>query len=206
MIYTGEPTHLDSLPDLASLARAVQGCSACALRAGCSQVVFGEGVPTAKLMCIGEGPGADEDRLGRPFVGKAGQLLDRILEVSGFDRTRNCYIANVVKCRPPGNRTPTPEEREACWPNLRAQIRLIQPKIVVLLGATAVQKLIDPEARITRLRGQWIEREEILFMPTYHPAALLRDPSRKKEVWEDMKAVIRKYRELVDPSHHSPYV
>ncbi|MFZ5818170.1 MAG: uracil-DNA glycosylase [Bacillota bacterium] len=205
MIFTGEPTELDRLPDLDALATVVQGCTACGLRAGCSQVVFGEGVPAAQLMCIGEGPGADEDRLGRPFVGKAGQLLDRILEVSGFDRGRNCYIANVVKCRPPGNRVPAPEEREACWPNLRAQIRLIRPKIILLLGATALQGVIDPQARITRMRGQWIEREGIWFMPTYHPAALLRDPSRKRDVWEDMKAVIRKYRELVDPHHHAPH-
>jgi len=206
MIYTGTPTDLDLLPDMNALAEVVRGCSRCGLRAGCQQVVFGEGVWPTGLMCIGEGPGADEDRLGRPFVGKAGQLLDRILEVSGFDRHRNCYIANVVKCRPPGNRIPEPAERQACWPNLRAQIRLVQPKIIVLLGATALQGLIDPQARITRMRGQWIEREGILFMPTYHPAALLRDPSKKRDVWEDMKQVIRKYRELVDPNHYSPYV
>ena len=205
LIYTDSPTELDRLPDMDSLARVVQGCQACRLRAGCTQVVFGDGVPTAKLLCIGEGPGADEDRIGRPFVGKAGQLLDRILEASGFDRTQNCYIANVVKCRPPGNRAPEPDERAACWPNLRAQIRLIQPRIVVLLGATALQALIDPEARITRMRGQWIEKEGIWFMPTYHPAALLRDPSKKRDVWTDMKAVIRKYRELVDPQHRSPH-
>jgi uracil-DNA glycosylase family 4 len=205
VIFSGPPSELDHVPNLEALARLAQGCTACRLRAGCTQVVFGDGVPTARLMCIGEGPGADEDRLGRPFVGKAGQLLDRILEVSGFDRTKNCYIANVVKCRPPNNRVPQPDEREACWPYLRAQIRLIQPKIVVLLGATALQGVIDPQARITRMRGQWIEREGIWFMPTYHPAALLRDPSRKKDVWEDMKAVIRKYREIVDPQHYSPH-
>jgi DNA polymerase len=111
-----------------------------------------------------------------------------------------------VKCRPPGNRVPEPAERQACWPNLRAQIRLVQPKIVVLLGATALQALIDPQARITRMRGHFIEREGIFFMPTYHPAALLRDPSRKRDVWEDMKQVIHKYRELVDPNHYSPHV
>lgn len=206
MIYSGESTHFDSLPDMDVLARAAAGCNACRLRAGCTQVVFGDGNPTARLMCIGEGPGADEDRLGRPFVGKAGQLLDRILEVSGFDRQRSCYIANVVKCRPPGNRTPEPEERAACWPILRAQMRLVRPAIVVLLGATALQALIDPQARITRMRGQWVEREGILFMPTYHPAALLRDPSKKREAWTDMKAVVQKYRERVDPAHSSPYV
>lgn len=206
MLFSAEPSELDHLTDLAALSEVATGCNACRLRSGCTQVVFGEGVPTAKLMCVGEGPGADEDRLGRPFVGRAGQLLDRILEVSGFDRKQNCYIANIVKCRPPGNRAPEPDERKACWPYLQAQIRLIQPRIIILLGATALQTLIDPQARITRMRGQWIEKEGILFMPTYHPAALLRDPRRKKEVWEDMKLVIHKYQELVDPNHTSPYL
>jgi len=205
MIYTGELAELDGIPTMEALAEIVKGCHRCGLRAGCTQVVFGEGVWPAGLMCIGEGPGADEDRLGRPFVGRAGQLLDRILEVSGFDRRRNCYIANIVKCRPPGNRAPEPAERAACLPYLRAQIRLVQPKIIVLLGATALQALIDPSARITRMRGQWIVRDGIHFMPTYHPAALLRDPSKKKDVWHDMKQVIARYRELVDPNHYSPY-
>lgn len=205
-IWSGEPTEMDRLPSLDQLANKVRACQQCALRASCTQVVFGEGAGSARLLCIGEGPGADEDHLGRPFVGRAGQLLDRILAVSGFDRGRNCYIANVVKCRPPGNRAPLPEEREACWPNLRAQIRLLRPAIVVLLGATALQSVIDPKARITAMRGTWIEREGIQFMPTFHPAALLRDPRRKREVWEDFKQVIHRYRELVDPDHVSPYV
>lgn len=182
------------------------GCRACALRAGCAGVVFGEGNPAARLMLIGEGPGADEDRLGRPFVGRAGQLLDRILAAAGFGRFTHCYIANVVKCRPPGNRVPEPAERAACWPNLRAQIRLLQPRIVVLLGATAVQAVIDPGATVGRLRGTWIEKEGVWFMPTYHPAALLRDETKKRPVWEDMKKVVLKYRELVDASHACPYV
>jgi len=204
-IFTGPETELDSCANLDQLAGVVKACNRCKLRAGCTQVVFGDGVPSP-LMLIGEGPGADEDRLGRPFVGKAGQLLDRILEVSGFDRARNCYIANVVKCRPPGNRIPEPVERLACWPNLRAQIRIIRPKIVVLLGATALQALVHPQARITRSRGQWVEKEGIWFMPTYHPAALLRDPNLKKPCWEDFKNVVRKYRELVDPNHVCEYV
>lgn len=204
--WSDPPTDLDRLPTLDALKQAVLGCQACGLRAGCSGVVFGEGNPHAKLMFIGEGPGADEDRLGRPFVGRAGQLLDKILAAAGFDRFTHCYIANVVKCRPPGNRIPEPAERAACWPNLRAQIRLIQPRIVVLLGATALQALIDPRASITRLRGQWVERHGIWFMPTYHPAALLRNPSLKKPCWEDIKNVVRKYRELVDPNHPCAYV
>lgn len=205
-IFTGDPTPLDRCAGLPELEQMVRHCSRCGLRSGCSQVVFHDGVPSSKLMLVGEGPGQDEDRLGRPFVGKAGQLLDKILQAAGFDRTRDVYIANVVKCRPPGNRAPTPEEREACWPNLRAQIRLVQPQIIVLLGATALQALIDPRAGITRLRGQWIEREGIWYMPTFHPAALLRDPEKKRPVWEDMKQVVRKYRELVDPAHPCQYV
>lgn len=198
--------HVDRLKDLETLAEVARNCNCCRLRAGCTQVVFGEGAPDARLLCVGEGPGADEDRLGRPFVGRAGQLLDRILEVSGFNRRTNCYIANVVKCRPPGNRAPLPDEREACRPYLEAQMQILQPRIVILLGATALQALIDPDARITQMRGQWIERDGIWYMPTYHPAALLRDPRKKKEVWEDMKAVVQKYRELVDPNHYAPYV
>lgn len=205
-ILTGAPTPLDQITAMDELARVVSQCTRCGLRAGCTQVVFHDGVPGSRLMLIGEGPGADEDRMGRPFVGRAGQLLDKILAAAGFDRTRNVYIANVVKCRPPGNRQPEPAEREACWPNLRAQIRLVQPKIVVLLGATALQGLIDPRGSITRMRGQWIEKEGIWFMPTFHPAALLRDESKKKPVWEDMKQVVRKYRELVDPQHECAYV
>lgn len=205
-IWGGEPTELDRCASMAELATAVQGCQRCNLRTGCKQVVFGDGVPTARLMLIGEGPGADEDRLGRPFVGAAGQLLDKILAAAGFDRSTNCYIANVVKCRPPGNRTPEPAEREACWANLRAQIRLLRPPVVVLLGATALQALVDPNARITRARGQWVEKEGIFFMPTYHPAALLRDVNLKRPCWEDFKAAVRKYRELVDPNHSAPHV
>ncbi|HYG59033.1 MAG TPA: uracil-DNA glycosylase [Symbiobacteriaceae bacterium] len=205
-IWSGEPTELDRHASMDELSAAVRGCQRCKLRAGCTQVVFGDGVPTARLMLIGEGPGADEDRLGRPFVGAAGQLLDKILAAAGFDRNTNCYIANVVKCRPPGNRIPEPAEREACWPNLRAQIRLVRPPVVILLGATALQAVVGPQARITRARGQWVEKEGIHFMPTYHPAALLRDPNLKRPCWDDFKAAVRKYRELVDPDHTAPHV
>lgn len=196
---------LDELADMEMLKEAVLQCRNCGLRAGCSGVVFGEGNPQAPIVLCGEGPGAEEDRLLRPFVGAAGQLLDRILEACGFDRFKQVYILNVVKCRPPGNRVPAPEERQACLPNLEAQLRLIQPKIIVLMGATAVQTLIDPAARITRLRGQWQEREGVWHMPTYHPAALLRNPELKKDAWHDFRLVIDKYRELVDHSHHSPH-
>ncbi|EKP94566.1 uracil-DNA glycosylase [Thermaerobacter subterraneus] len=197
--------ELMRIHDMATLEQVVKGCTACGLRAGCRGVVFGDGNPSARLMLIGEGPGADEDRLGRPFVGRAGQLLDRILAACGFDRQRHVYIANIVKCRPPGNRTPTPEERAACLPNLRAQMWLVQPVIVVLLGSTALQALVDPAARISRARGQWIVRDGVWYMPTYHPAALLRNPALKRECWHDFKKVIDKYRELVDPAHVAPH-
>ena len=176
-------------------------CQRCPLRKGCRQVVVSAGVTSAKLMLIGEGPGADEDAQGLPFVGKAGQLLDNILHAGGFSRQNNVYITNVVKCRPPGNRIPTEEERQACLPILRQQYRLLQPKIVLLLGATAVQTVIDPQARITKVRGQWVEKDGVWFMPTYHPAALLRNEMLKKDVWDDMKQVIQRYREVVDAYH-----
>ncbi len=196
--------RLAAIDNMDGLRREVLACRRCGLRAGCRGVAFGEGNLQTRLMLIGEGPGEQEDIQGRPFVGRAGQLLDRILAASGWPREA-VYIANVVKCRPPGNRIPTPEEREACLPNLRAQMRLIQPKIIVLLGATALQALIDPAARITRLRGQWVEGDGVWYMPTYHPAALLRNEGLKKDAWDDWKRVIDKYRELIDPRHHTPH-
>ena len=187
--------------NLAQLATFAGTCQRCPLRKGCKQVVVSAGVTTAKLMLVGEGPGADEDAQGLPFVGKAGQLLDNILYAGGFSRQDNVYITNVVKCRPPGNRIPTEEERQACLSILRQQYRLLQPKIVLLLGATAVQTVIDPQARITKVRGQWVEKDGVWFMPTYHPAALLRNEMLKKDVWDDMKQVIQRYREVVDANH-----
>ena len=190
---------------MAELREKVEGCSLCHLRQQCTQVVFGEGVLGKGLMVIGEGPGQEEDKLGRPFVGRAGKLLDQILESAGFSRKANAYVANIVKCRPPGNRTPTPEEREACLPHLLEQIRLAEPKIILLLGATAIQGLVDPKARIGAVRGQWLEWRGMQIMPTYHPAALLRNPNWKPAVWEDMKRVIDMYRKLVDSEHYSAY-
>jgi len=159
---------------LEELARLAVTCRRCALRDGCNGVVFGKGSADAKLMFIGEGPGAEEDKQGLPFVGAAGQLLDKIIAAAGFS-LKEVYIANIVKCRPPGNRVPAREEAEACKPWLAKQINLINPKIIVLLGAVALQNMIDYDARITKMRGKWIYRDNIEFMPTYHPAALLRD-------------------------------
>lgn len=156
-------------------------------------MVFGEGNPRAELMLVGEGPGQQEDEQGRPFVGPAGQLLNRILAAVGISR-EEVYIANVVKCRPPGNRLPTPQEVEACRPYLWEQIRIIRPRIIVCLGALAGQTLISPKLRITRERGKWVERQGIMIMPTFHPAALLRDPRKKRPAWEDFKAVQSLYR------------
>ncbi|MEW6081886.1 MAG: uracil-DNA glycosylase [Bacillota bacterium] len=183
---------IDNLEELAS--RVIK-CRRCSLRDTSRGVVFGEGDPHASLVLVGEGPGATEDEMGRPFVGKAGQLLDRILEAAGF-RRQEVYIANVVKCRPPGNRLPTPEEASRCLPHLRAQIRIIRPKVVVCLGALSSQALLDPQLRITRDRGAWRERDGIFYMPTFHPAALLRDPEKKRPVWEDFQRVRDRYDQL----------
>lgn len=196
---------LSGISDLAALEQKVKTCRRCGLRDGCNGVVFGEGSPTARLIFCGEGPGADEDRLGRPFVGRAGQLLDKMLEACGFQRFQHVYILNAVKCRPPGNRIPTDEERAACRVNLDAQLRLLKPAIMVLLGATALQTVLDPKGRVTRDRGKWVERNGVLIMTTYHPAALLRNPNLKRDTWEDLKQVVAKYRELIDPGHYSPH-
>lgn len=181
-----------SLEELKGL---VAACRRCRLRAGCKQVVFGEGNTQADLMLVGEGPGQAEDEEGRPFVGAAGQLLNRILAAAGIERSE-VFIANVVKCRPPGNRLPLPDEVRACRPYLEAQLRLIKPRIVVCLGALAAQTLISPALRITRDRGKWVEKDGLLIMPTFHPAALLRDPSKKRPTWEDFQAVVRRYQPL----------
>lgn len=188
---------------LEELKSRVIACSDCTLRKGCQKVVFGEGNPEARIMVIGEGPGEEEDKQGRPFVGRAGQLLDKILAACGYERFTHVYIANIVKCRPPKNRIPMPEERASCLLHLYEQIKIIRPAIIVLLGATALQGLIDPEAKITGMRGKWLKWQDIWVMPTYHPAALLRNPKLKQPAWEDFKNIVYKYRELVDPGHHS---
>jgi uracil-DNA glycosylase len=167
-------------------------CSLCDLRDGCRQVVFGDGNPHARLMLVGEGPGADEDRLGIPFVGRAGQLLNRILEAAEIERDQ-IYIANVVKCRPPANRLPLQAEVDTCLPHLKEQIKMINPDIIVCLGSLAARTLIDKSLLITRSRGQWHEKDGRCYIATFHPAALLRDPGKKKAVWEDFKQVMKRY-------------
>ena len=188
------------------LEKSAIGCTKCNLSKSRTQVVFGEGNVHAGIMLIGEGPGYYEDELGRPFVGPSGELLDKILGACGFTRWEHVYIANIVKCRPPQNREPLPEERQACLPYLKEQIRLIDPDIIVLLGATALKGLISADMKISEFRGKWIDWENRNVMPTYHPAALLRNPSLKKDSWEDFKNVVVKYRELVNPGHYCALV
>ena len=177
----------------------VKHCQDCPLHEKRTHAVPGEGNRQADLMFIGEGPGRDEDEQGRPFVGKAGQLLDKMIAAIGLNRG-DVYIANIVKCRPPKNRVPTEVEAGECLKYLRRQVYLIQPKIIVLLGSTALRFTVDKEARITRMRGNWIERKGIYMMPTYHPAALLRDPAKKYEAWEDLQKVQEKLMELSNQS------
>jgi uracil-DNA glycosylase family 4 len=166
-------------------------CRRCKLHAGRTNIVFGVGNPEARLMFVGEGPGADEDEQGEPFVGRAGQLLTQIIGAMGLKR-EDVYIANVVKCRPAGNRNPEPDEIEACSPFLQAQIDAIRPVVIVALGKFAAQTLLKTETPISRLRGQFHTRGGIAVMPTFHPSYLLRNPAAKREVWEDMKMVMRK--------------
>lgn len=163
-------------------------CTACPLREQRTQVVFGVGNPHSPLMFVGEGPGEQEDLKGEPFVGPAGKLLDAYLKVIDLDRT-GCYIANIVKCRPPHNRDPKPEEQEACIGYLREQVRLIRPKIIVCLGRIAAQRLMDPDFRVTRQHGQFINKKGTRMMGTFHPAALLRNPGNKPDALEDFVAL-----------------
>lgn len=156
-----------------------------------TQVVFGVGNRQAEVMFIGEAPGADEDEQGEPFVGRAGQLLTKIIEAMGFTR-QDVYIANILKCRPPNNRVPLPAESTNCLPYLLRQIELVRPKAIVALGATAVRGLLGVETSISKMRGNWYNFHAVPLMPTFHPAYLLRNPSAKREVWNDMKAVLEK--------------
>ncbi|WP_066633601.1 uracil-DNA glycosylase [Desulfolucanica intricata] len=171
-------------------------CTGCGLAEKRTNVVFGEGYLGAKIMFIGEGPGQQEDEQGRPFVGRAGVLLDKMLGSIDLSRETNAMICNVVKCRPPGNRVPSQQEARCCLPYLRAQVAIVRPQIIVCLGATAVKHCLDPEAKITKIRGRWFEKKGFWLLATFHPAALLRDPSKKALAWEDFKAIREKYQSL----------
>jgi uracil-DNA glycosylase len=166
----------------------VGNCTRCPLWEGRTKIVHSEGNPNADLIFIGEAPGADEDAQGRPFVGRAGQLLNKIIEAIGM-RREDVFIGNVNRCRPPGNRTPTLPEAHTCKPFLLREISVVRPKIIVVLGNTATQNLLDTKVGITKLRGEFQEYYGVKVMPTFHPAYLLRDPSKKRETWEDMKKV-----------------
>ena len=189
-----------------SLRNEILYCKKCDLFKTRHHVIFGEGNVNAGILIIGEAPGRDEDMQGRPFVGKSGQLLDKILAACGFTRKEHVFISNIVKCRPPDNRVPTPQEAAACMPWLIKQIELINPKILILLGATALKYMAGPDHKITLERGNCLNLHNRLAMPVYHPAALLRDPSLKRDTWEDFKKIVFKYRELVNPKHYSVHV
>jgi len=166
-------------------------CTLCKLHKGRHTIVFGVGNPEARLMFVGEAPGEDEDLKGEPFVGKAGQLLTKMIEAMGL-RREDVYICNTVKCRPPNNRNPEPDELAACEPFLKGQLASVKPEVIVTLGKFAAQALLREQTPITRLRGQWREYEGIPVMPTFHPAYLLRSPQEKTKVWEDLQSVMKK--------------
>ena len=177
------------------LEESIKCCKKCKLCMGRTNIVFGTGNKQADIMFIGEGPGADEDSQGIPFVGKAGQLMNKAFEGLQIDREK-VYIANVVKCRPPMNRVPNDEEAEACLDYLRNQVILVNPKIIVLLGSTALKNILGKEYGITSARGKWVEKKGIMYMPTWHPAALLRDEAKKIDFWKDLEEVMNKAKEL----------
>jgi uracil-DNA glycosylase len=177
--------------NLEELREAIGDCRRCKLWSGRTHLVFGVGNPKAQLMFIGEGPGRDEDLQGEPFVGRAGQLLTDIITKGMGLKRQDVYIANVVKCRPPQNRNPEPDEVASCEPFLKKQIDLIRPEIIIALGKFAVQTLLQTKAPITKLRGNWHSYHGIKLMPTFHPAYLLRNPGDKKLVWEDIKKVLK---------------
>lgn len=180
------------LPTLSNLALTVASCQRCGLCRARTQTVFADGSPTARLMLVGEAPGADEDAQGVPFVGRAGQLLTRMIEGGMGLSRRDVYIANVLKCRPPDNRNPLPEEIAACRGYLEAQVELVRPEAIVALGKFAAQFLLGTEEGIMRLRGRWGSYRGIPVMPTFHPSFLLRQPERKRDAWQDLLQVLER--------------
>lgn len=182
--------------DWSGLKDACMNCQKCELGKTRTKLVFGTGAENAEVLFIGEGPGENEDLQGEPFVGRGGQLLDKYLAAVDLDRKKNIYIANMVKCRPPKNRDPLPQEQEACIGWLREQVRLMRPKIIVCLGRISAQKLIDKDFRVTKQHGQFIERNGVFMMGTFHPAALLRNPRQKPDALEDFIALREKIKEV----------
>jgi len=171
-------------------------CQKCALADTRTNVVFGVGPRDAEVLCIGEGPGENEDLQGEPFVGRGGKLLDDMLELVDLSRKKNVYIANIVKCRPPKNRDPLNTEQDACIEHLHNQVALIRPKIILCLGRVAAMRIIKEDYKITKEHGQWVERGGVFMTALFHPAAILRDPRRRPETFEDLRQVQKKIREI----------
>jgi uracil-DNA glycosylase len=202
------PIPSGTYTDIAELAQHCNQCHRCGLGDTRKNAVVGRGNPQAKILIVGEGPGETEDEQGLPFVGRSGQLLDKILASVRLDPEKDIYICNVVNCRPPGNRTPTGEEIDACKPYLLEQLRLVNPRIILLTGATAVKSLTGDKRGITKIRGTWIDWEGRLCMPIFHPSYLLRNPSKEKGspkwlMWQDIQAVRAKYDEVQKGDHVS---
>ncbi|VUZ84224.1 DNA polymerase [Candidatus Methylomirabilis lanthanidiphila] len=198
-LYVAWPEHPGKPPEpsstLAQVRQTLGECTRCKLHTGRKTIVFGVGNPQAWLVFVGEAPGADEDQQGEPFVGRAGQLLTRILEAMKLTREQ-VYICNIIKCRPPANRNPEPDEIAACEPFLVAQLQAIKPKLICALGTFAAQALLRTKEPISKLRGRFHDYHGIPVLPTFHPAYLLRNPHEKKTVWEDMKRLMREYEQL----------
>ena len=190
-----------AMMDWDTLERTCRDCQKCALAGTRHNVVFGVGPRDAEVMMIGEGPGENEDLQGEPFVGRGGKLLDDMLELVDLDRKKNVYIANIVKCRPPQNRDPLNTEQDACIGYLRNQVALIRPKIIVCLGRIAAMRLIKEDFKITKEHGQWFEKAGVQMTALFHPAAILRDPRRRPETFEDLKNIQQKIREICDHTY-----
>ena len=195
-LFSDSKENWETTQTLEDLNKLICNCTKCDLHKGRNKFVFGVGNPKADVLLIGEGPGAEEDKQGEPFVGRAGQLLNDILKAIKFTR-QEVYIANVVKCRPPGNRTPLPEEMESCMPYLSKQIELIKPKLILCLGLVAAGALLKKKDSLGKMRGKIFEFNNVKVMVTYHPAALLRNPNFKRDCWEDVKAFRKLYEEIV---------
>ena len=183
------------------LKSACMGCDKCELGKTRTNLVFGKGNENAEVMFIGEGPGENEDLQGEPFVGRSGKLLDSMLACNDLDRNKNIYIANMVKCRPPKNRDPLPAEQDVCIEWLREQVRIMKPKIIVCLGRISAQRLISPDFKVTQEHGQFIDKKGTLFMGTFHPAALLRNPNNKPAAFDDFMALRDKIKEICDHTY-----
>lgn len=199
--YGGSEAPASPDGGLNGIAVQVAACVKCRLHETRMKVVPGQGAPHPDILFVGEGPGQEEDEQGLAFVGRAGQLLTRIIEAMGY-RRQDVFIANILKCRPPNNRKPLPDEMEACLPYLRAQIAALKPAAIVALGATALEGLVGPPVSITRQRGTWMTFDGIPLMPTFHPSYLLRTPSAKKYVWNDMQAVLKRLGREPPPRKH----